>query len=215
MSTKKKIFVFIGGLIVILALFYMTLFADFSSSNTVTTSGDLKNILDDLSNQPVKSDSNLVKVGESVAVNPVTGILDRQENLSKLSNLELTERQLEIQIRRFVEKWGSYSNQSDFFTIKSLSNKMSTSMQRHLFSYISGIQNEHPYGNGYYGISTTVVDVDIVDYASSASTLTATVAVRRMEAVADQSNVFNQYAEVDLIKIGNEWLIDKVEWLQD
>lgn len=213
MNIYYKIGILVSGVIILAGAMWFFVFRSSSTSQNTAVPKDINQILADLSgNDPSQFVRN---TGASSAnksnVNP--GESEPKVNLKPLSSEQLAEAELENLVARFIERWGTYSNQSDFSNLKSLDFQMTSKMKRFIETYVDQIKQDHPYQKGYYGVTTRSVAVDLGSFNSGLSFVKASVGTRRTETIgASEPKAFNQNATVDLVKINSEWLVDGVFW---
>lgn len=113
----------------------------------------------------------------------------------------------------FVERFGSYSNHSQFSNLKDLQMFMTEDMRNWVEGYIEE-QEQKEYSGKYYGINTRVVSCDVQTFNKEAGEAEIMVSTQRTESKGQKSqeNVFNQDIKVDLVKVNGEWKVDRAEW---
>jgi hypothetical protein len=215
MNIYYKIGIVISGFIILAGALWFFVFGFGSSGPDTSQPRNVNQILADLSgNDP---NTFVRNTGTGITNNPNTNS-DTKElkvDLIPLSSEQLAEAELEDFVARFIERWGTYSNQSDFSSLKSLDSQMSSKMRNFIDSYTDQIKQDYPYQNGYYGITTRSVAVDLGNFNSGLSFTEASIGTRRTETMGSaESSTFNQDVTVDLIKINNEWLVDGVFWVE-
>jgi hypothetical protein len=111
----------------------------------------------------------------------------------------------------FTERFGSFSNQGDFENITDLMPMMDSDMRAWAEQYISDNQ---PAGDElYYGISTKVITTDIILLDIEAGAAEFDLYTQRTESRSGQpDNVYYQTLNIEMIKLGNDWLISNARW---
>ncbi|NQT50088.1 hypothetical protein HQ571_05325 [Candidatus Kuenenbacteria bacterium] len=114
--------------------------------------------------------------------------------------------------KNFVERFGTYSNQSDYISIKELVPMMSSSMAAWVENtYFDQLIKEHD-PDGYYYEITTLAPVAYV-MEQTPSTAKVKVSAQRVEKKADQeSTQFLQDVILELVKRGDNWVVDAAYW---
>lgn len=115
----------------------------------------------------------------------------------------------------FVERFGSYSNQSNYSNIKDLRMFMSDKMRNWADSFIAEQIKKASANDIYYGIITKASTEEIVEYNDEAGLVTILVQTRRREAVgasANFSDVYNQSVVVNFVKDRGAWKVDSANW---
>ncbi|MCR4312235.1 MAG: hypothetical protein NUV56_03045 [Candidatus Uhrbacteria bacterium] len=112
--------------------------------------------------------------------------------------------------RTFVERFGSFSSESDYANIEDISSLATDAFQVELNDIIE--QARRNADGAYYGISSIVITTKVVNETDTTMTLQMT--AQREEAIDDPSNVNIRYQDiiVDLVKEGDDWLIDGFTW---
>lgn len=112
--------------------------------------------------------------------------------------------------RTFVERFGSYSSETDFANVEDLLTLATDDFREELEDIVRKARKNS--GSAYYGISTIVISTKVVTQSDVATTLR--IVTQREEAIDDPANATVRYQEivVDLVKDGDSWLIDGFTW---
>lgn len=112
--------------------------------------------------------------------------------------------------RTFVERFGSYSSESDYANVEDILSLATPSFQKTLNDIMEKARKNA--GDAYYGISTLVITTKTVKESDTAVTLRMT--TQREEAIDDPANATVRYQDivVDLTKSGEDWLIAGFTW---
>lgn len=116
----------------------------------------------------------------------------------------------------FAERYGSYSNQSNFANISDLKLFMTKRMQVWANDYVAGQQALDSDTSIYYGITTKSVAEEIRDYDDDEGAASILVKTRRREASGTTSNtsqVFDQNILINFVKEQGSWKVDSANWL--
>lgn len=117
----------------------------------------------------------------------------------------------------FAERFGTYSNQSNFSNITSLKIFMSKEMKKWSDQYIANQKKNNSDSSIYYGITTKAATAEIQDYDEDKGIANILVITRRREAVGttnNLSNVFTQNIGIDFIKEDGGWKVNQASWLE-
>lgn len=109
----------------------------------------------------------------------------------------------------FAERYGSYSNQAAYQNLRDLMPQMTTRERAEIENYITA----HPIpAASYLGTTTKVVRTEIT--AQTPDHVSLTVFTQRIDATSNdpQSRIYYQTAQVELVKSGLTWLVDKFVW---
>jgi len=115
----------------------------------------------------------------------------------------------------FAERFGSYSNQSNFGNITDLKIFMSRRMQGWADDYINARRGDGSANDLYYGITTKAVAQEVKDMDDDTGQASILVQTRRREAtgsILNTSNVFDQGVLVSLIRENGSWKVDSAVW---
>lgn len=116
------------------------------------------------------------------------------------------EQNLTVIARNFAERYGSFSTDSQFLNLKELKDFSTPKLQSELEAVIT---NEA--AKEFYGVSSRAMKVEILDSSENAATVL--VSLQREESRAGQDNfVYYQDLKLSLVKSGENWLIDEVQW---
>ncbi len=114
--------------------------------------------------------------------------------------------------RVFVERFGSFSSETDFANVSDIMQLATSSYQSELAALVASYRRQTVELAGYTGISTLVISLKPVSESDTATTLLVT--TQREEAVGDPGNTTLRYqvAEVSLVKVGDNWLVNELAW---
>lgn len=114
----------------------------------------------------------------------------------------------------FVERYGSYSNQSGYANIRDLEIFMSGAMKIWAESYIEQTRNQNTPTDIYYGIITKAVVVETKNFDENSGQANFLVKTQRKESIGVGANArtFQQDASVSMVKESGVWKVSKVKW---
>ncbi len=115
----------------------------------------------------------------------------------------------------FSERFGSYSNQSNFSNIIDLKLFMSKKMKQWADSYVLSQRQKSTVNEIYYGITTKAVSRELIDFDDDVGHAEVVVGARRREATSSSNNtskVFAQTIILKFIKENNAWKVDSAHW---
>lgn len=115
----------------------------------------------------------------------------------------------------FAERFGSFSNQSNYSNILNLKIFMSEQMKIWSDSYVAQQRAKQNIDDIYYGITTRAIYKELIDYDEDVGRARVRVSTRRREATistGNVSNVFNQDIEIKFIKEKGIWKVDSAYW---
>ena len=126
----------------------------------------------------------------------------------------VTEDDLKRLASSFVERYGSYSNQSGYANTRELEIFMSQSMKAWANNYVEQARSQNKPTDIYYGLTTKSVVVITKQFDEYAGRAEFNVQTQRKESTAVGANfrTFQQNALVAMIKEGGAWKVDGVKW---
>lgn len=216
MNSRKiiGIIIIIVGLIAIVGIVYMLFFnrAVTTPARTNINSPSSKN--NGAVEKPA-TNSNTKNPPRKITANLGEDLQSKKATPTKRSQEEITKDDLKRIAGSFVERFGSYSNQSNYSNIRDLKIFMSKKMRLWADSYIEEQSKKNTDNNLYYGIITKTVTEDLEQYNDEAGIVSIKVDTRRREAVgtsANFSDVFNQNIQVKFTKEKGVWKVDSANW---
>lgn len=118
----------------------------------------------------------------------------------------------EKKAKLFAERFGSFSNQSNYSNIADVTILMTPDMRTWAENYLAELRRQ-PYSGDYYGIITTAIFSETLAYDEAAGTINLVVTTERQETKGlEVGPLYEQKIEIDLIKEGNDWLVDRAQW---
>ncbi len=148
---------------------------------------------------------------------PQTTPSDRPRNyqaydISQEEAYQVSAHDAEKRAQLFAERFGSFSNQSNYNNIADVTILMTPSMRLWAEDYLAELRQQ-PYSGDYYGIISTVIFSEILNYNEAEGTISLAVTTERQETKGlDSSEPYQQVIDIDLIKDGNDWLVDRAQW---
>lgn len=208
MNSYYKIGIIVFGFIILLGAMWFVLFRDTTPGPEKQEPKTFDQILTDLTKDKGNTGS-----GEVVVVDPGVQPNYDEVNLDPMSPEEAAQLEIRQTAIRFIERWGTYSSQSTLDNIKSLDSSMTEKLRAYSEQYMTQIRNDHPYQDGYYGITTKVATFDMLNIDLSAGSAELHVNTRREETIKNAEPVaFTQDAEIHLKRVSGTWLVDGVFW---
>ena len=116
--------------------------------------------------------------------------------------------------RSFVERFGSYSNQSNYSNIEDLEVFMSAKMQDWAKRYVYDLRSSDNYLGEFYGIMTkALVEPEIIKFEPQKSLVEVMIETQREESLGTElPRSFKQSIVISFIKENGEWLVDAATW---
>lgn len=167
---------------------------------------------DSATEQPAVSDPDTVRV----IINPPAEPAPAGESAIADDPVDKTKENLKRMASSFAERYGSYSNQSNFSNIVDLKIFMSQAMQTRMDEYVRRQRIVRVADDLYFGITTKAVASEINMFDDHLGKAAVRVSARRREAINTISNVsdtFNQDITVNFIREKGAWKVDSANWL--
>jgi len=138
----------------------------------------------------------------------------QQYDLSKEPEHQFNSSDLEQLARAFTERFGSYSNQSDYGNFTDLKLFMTDSLKIWSDQYVVELKKDVQDATVYYGISTKALTSEVKSFDEKAGRAQVVVSAQRRESTADNANsrTYTQKMTLDFLKVNSEWLVDGVYW---
>ena len=114
--------------------------------------------------------------------------------------------------RSFVERYGSYSNQSNFENMEDLYPFMTDRMKTATAAFVKSQRDKGAGGASYQGTTTHALSARTLEEGSERAVLS--IASQRQESNAEMPSgrVYYQTIELVLIKDGASWRVDEANW---
>ena len=113
----------------------------------------------------------------------------------------------------FVQRFGTYSTQSDYGNFTDLEIMMTPSMRSWSESYVSDLKKQQK-NNSYYGITTKALTYKVKSYDEKSGQTEIVVSTQRSDSATTigGGQPYIQDITVELAKENGEWLFDRAVW---
>ncbi len=130
------------------------------------------------------------------------------------SKSEVNKEDLKRMAASFAERYGSFSNQSNFGNIRDLKIFMSSDMQAWADDYIRTEIDKKTDSSIYYGATTRAVSQEVLNYDDGDGSAEILVHTQREEATGTTSNIsrFQQDIKLMFIKERKAWKVNGAYW---
>ncbi len=164
---------------------------------------------------PVSENQNMINqepasnVNENINAKPEQAVTTPQ-----ISEEEKLKAQLTKMAASFSERYGSYSNQSDYENLEDLLPFMSSSLKLKTENFIREKRASGGDAAIYYGITTKALKSEATEFLPETGTAKFKISTQRQETVGASVNarVFYQEVEMTLIKESGIWKVNEVAW---
>ncbi len=214
------ILIILCGAILMVGLVYILFFNSALIDNALSLFRK-KETTQEASNQPKATEQQATTTGvkditKITINNENTGAVTGEEQITPVEKQEVSKDELKHMAASFSERFGSYSNQSNFKNIIDLKIFMSQRMQQWGDNYVSEHRRTSTADNEiYYGITTKAVSQEIKKYDDDMGLATVLVKTRRREATISTNNTsdtFNQDVIIDFVKERGAWKVNSATW---
>lgn len=137
-----------------------------------------------------------------------------QPNLSAEADHVFNETDLEKRAKAFAERFGSYSNQSNYSNFSDLEIFMTKSFADWTKSYVEQLRESAPGYEVYYGISTRALTTELISFDEASGKAEINVLTERSESSANGGDLepYQQKILLKFNKVANDWLVDAAYW---
>lgn len=207
------IIIIISALVILFGVIYVVFVNDyFYKKNTDENLTDNEQVPKTVDTANTNQNSNPKTIRE-ITLDP----MDSSSQPKAVDKVQSDKNDLSRIATSFAERFGTYSNQSNFSNITSLKIFMSKEMKKWSDQYIANQKKNNNDSSMYYGITTKAAAAEIQDYDEDKGTANILVITRRREAIGttnNLSNVFTQNIGIDFIKEGGGWKVNQASWLE-
>ena len=170
-----------------------------------------------------------IKTGETIDENntgsqatPVNNRLEQQDankstaiiEAKHANNTEIVKTELKMMAASFAERFGSFSNQSDYGNIRDLKIFMTHSMRKWADDFISESRAKNSNSDIYHGFTTKALIQETIQFNEEAGKAEFLIKTQRKEAVGTTSNTtaFYQDIIIKFIKEKGVWKVNGADW---
>ncbi|MEA3464037.1 MAG: hypothetical protein U9R14_03110 [Patescibacteria group bacterium] len=201
---KRKligILIIIIGLIALIGIIYVVFFYNFTAKP--------KEVSQD--KEPVQQ-SKVISTQKQPQELSDSAIITAKINQS--GKIKVTEDDLKRMAAAFAERFGSYSNQSDYGNMRGLKIFMSKKMQAWADDFIKQDRAKKIKTSIYYGITTKAIAQEVNKFDKSTGQAEILVKAQRREAIGTANNATTFYQDiiVRFIREKDIWKVDQAEW---
>lgn len=157
--------------------------------------------------------------------------VNQNQNVNKVANVNLVNVQVNKNVNRpqvkeedkikselsriassFAERFGSYSNQSDFENIKSLQVYMTENMKKWSEQFIKSSQKASSDTSIYYGITTKTISNNLASLSDKEATFTITTQRKEATGTTDNARIYYQDILIKFAKEQGVWKVSEAKW---
>lgn len=108
----------------------------------------------------------------------------------------------------FAERFGSFSNQSDYGNFTDLNILMTDNMKEWADKSVEDLEAKAT-STAYYGIKTTALTYEVKNFDDNSGKAEILVGTQRQE---NNNSSYIQNIDLNLVKVNGDWLFDKAYW---
>ena len=142
--------------------------------------------------------------------NKSTAIIETKQ----VNNTEIVKTELKMMSASFAERFGSFSNQSDYGNIRDLKIFMTDSMQKWADGFISASRAKNSNSDIYRGFTTKAIIQETIQFDEAIGMAEFLVKTQRKEAIGTTSNTTTFYQDIiiEFIKEKGAWKVNGADW---
>jgi len=205
-SSKRKVGYLLIALAIILLILSIVLFLSPDKNPFKTLIDKITNKTEEVEKTPEEEFNEMIQQKKDSVVYTFDEEAENNRDWSQDDFKQLS--------RSFAERFGSYSNQSNYGNIEDLEIFMSVKMKKWAEEYVTNLRANNQYSGNFYGIVTkALVEPEISSFAPDSGQVDVLVSTQREETSSDgDPKVYNQDIKISFIKTGGEWLVDSAIW---
>jgi hypothetical protein len=212
---NKKIFIIIAVVLALFlaGLFYFMLTYDFKEDKINRRSAPSKQQnefgQDDNTNRISVNNTDNKGDGESRTVTHE----EEKESIKINDKDNFTENNLKNLASSFSERFGSYSNHSNYGNFDDLEIFMTDNMKEWAKEFVDE-EKEKEAPNDYYGITTKAIATNVKEFDKEKGTAEVVVSTKRKESEGQRSNskTYDQKLTLEFIDQNGIWKVNKASW---
>jgi len=114
----------------------------------------------------------------------------------------------------FAERFGSFSNQSNYGNFTDLKILMTSEMKSWSDKYVEELKKKPQSSNVYYGVTTQALTYEVESFSEMGGTAVISVTTQRRESTEkiNGGTAYNQNLTLTLENVNGDWLFDKAVW---
>lgn len=112
----------------------------------------------------------------------------------------------------FVERFGSYSNQSNFENVSSIRVYMTENMKKWSDDFVKAYRQNNPDTSIYFGITTKAISTKLTGFSDKEAAFTITTQRKESTGTTDNARVYYQDISVKFAKEQGVWKVNEAKW---
>lgn len=118
---------------------------------------------------------------------------------------------LESFARSFAERYGSYSNQSNYENLKDLYTFMTVRLRNETEAYVAR-ESANTNTSSYFGVSTRAISAKALEQTDSTAKFRLTTQRAESQSGKPAPRIYYQDIELSFLSVAGEWKVDRAEW---
>ena len=206
----KKVLIIFFSFIVIFGLVYAVFF------NGLFNTSQEEEIEENKNTEIIENTSKLEesKIAEISLENIKKDMERKIINNTPREKQEVKEEDLKRMASSFVERFGSYSNHSNYSNIASLKIFMTKKMQDWADNFIADIKANKEADSIYYGITTKAISVEVTNFNNTLGFAELLIKTQRQKSIATMDNAISDFQDIIIkfVKENNQWKVNSAYW---
>lgn len=116
---------------------------------------------------------------------------------------------LTVRARSFIERYGTWSNQSNFENFEDLLPYMTEKLRTETQTMITQKRAEQKSGQPYYGITTKMISLELKNLATDQKA-EFSAKVQQTETKEGKTNILYKTANLTFVKVGADWKVESI-----
>lgn len=198
MSRNLRLIIFIAiGVVIVTSLILLLIFRSQRSKEAKTN-------INQLANQAALTNATSPEAIQEAVLETTPALTAEEVGI---------DRQLKSLARNFVERYGSYSNESNLENLTELQGQMADAMKVVARLYRTELEAEFTQYSGHYGITTTVLVSKFINLDEAKGQATLLLTTQRLrEVTGKEIEKYTQDVSISLAKEGDSWLVANLAW---
>ncbi|MDO8582225.1 MAG: hypothetical protein Q7S16_05135 [bacterium] len=193
MSLRAKFFIIVG-VVIMFVVFVIVMLSRGNTENIIAVEPSITNTI----STPKGNTQGSLKTQP-----PITPVVSGTPTAPSSDILDVS--------RSFAERFGSFSNQSNFENVQGLKPFMTPTMRTWADAFVRDATAKADSNAPYYGITTRTLEAVAGSVQEGSATVLVKTQRREVKGTASP-RVFYQDLSLTLKKIGGEWRVEKATW---
>lgn len=203
----RNILILILILAIVLLVVFWFLLRSKNEKQVIIPQDNLDNNITNLENNSLnnlETETEDTETDSGITVAPIKTVSEEEKLKSQLRKLAIS----------FTERYGSFSNSSDYENLEDLLQFMTSDLKNKTQNFIDSKRRANEDNLIYYGMTTRALNTKILEFDVNLNRVIFEVSCQKQEVfgTAINSNTFYSSAEVKFEKSGGVWKVDEFSW---